>query len=83
MNALLTDTQRVLLKQLLDHIKPKEGEMPAAGEIAASYVEGAAEMSSVTARVVLDMMVVADAMAGSCYGKPFSDIADSSKEPLL
>ena len=83
MNVLLTDTQRVLLKQLLDHIIPKEGEMPAAGEIAARHVEGAAEMSSVTARVVLDMMVVADAMAGSCYGKPFSDIADSSKEPLL
>jgi len=83
MSNLLTDTQRSLLEDVLDHIIPKEGDMPAAGQIAASYVESASSTSAITIRVVLDMLALTAATAGSLHSKSFSDIADSLKGPLL
>ena len=83
MSNFLTDTQRSLLKDVLNHIIPEDMVMPAAGQIAAGYVESASSTSEITIRVVLDILALTDTTAGSLYGKPFSSISDSLKKPLL
>ena len=83
MDIFLTEIQRTLLVDALDRIIPEAGEMPGAGAIAVEYVESAATTRSTTARTVLGTLMAIDAAAGSEYGKPFTDIADSSKASLL
>ena len=83
MGKFLTEIQRALLVDVLDRIIPEAGEMPGAGAIAVEYVESAAMTRSTTARTVLGTLMAIDAAAGSEYGEPFTEIADSSKATLL
>lgn len=83
MSSLLSEEQRFLLEDVLNNIIPGNDEMPAAGLVASDFVERSASGSAASKRIVLDMIAVADAAAGSYHNKPFSDVSDSSKESLL
>ena len=83
MGTFLTCTQRAILVDLLDQIIPEKGDMPGAGQASFDHVESVALGSTFAARVVLDMLKDADAIAGTHHGKPFSDLDDSAKESSL
>jgi hypothetical protein len=83
LDKFLTDIQKAGLVDVLDLIIPRLGEMPGAGQIVFEYVKAAACGSAATARVVLDTLMAIDAAAGSGYGKPFTEIADTEKVALL
>jgi hypothetical protein len=81
--SFLTEVQRTLLVDVLDLIIPEAGEMPGAGAIAVEHVESAATTRPTTSRTVLGTLMAVDAAAGSEYGEPFTEIADSFKASLL
>ena len=83
MSSLLTNSQRVLLEDVLNHIIPSDVEMPAAGQAAIGYVESEAATYPSTRRIVLDILSLADSVAGYLHNKPFFRICNSLKEPLL
>ena len=83
MSDILTNPQLSLLKDILDTLIPADNNMPGAGSIATSFFETMANKSAATKRTILDMLATTDAVSGLNHNRSFSDISNSSREPLL
>tara|TARA_B100000949_G_C13947838_1_gene311617 strand:- start:85 stop:537 length:453 start_codon:yes stop_codon:yes gene_type:complete len=83
MSDILTDSQLSMLRDILNTLIPADNNMPGAGSVATSFIETGAKKSATTKRTILDMLATTDAVSGLNHNRSFSDISNSSREPLL
>ena len=83
-NGVLTQSQRDLLKAMLNRIIPSEGQFPGAGDLGvADFVEAAIGQDTQLRRLFLEGLAQAEIAVARRESKGFDELSDRAKDDAL